>query len=703
MLGSAIAASDTWNGIAADNQFATPGNWVGGQVPGVADGTYLSTDVATINGGPPADLSVAAPAIVIATDANRNLFGITFDVVNTQPFTIGSATGEALHLTGGGVIQTTANFVNNSTATTIPVINAAIAAPMAIHGNTYTFAANQAATASALLPSGTISFASAGASTITLDGTHAAGQTVSNTQLKSYISDAVGGTTGITKNGTGTWEIFPSVTNTYSGDTVINSGMLRIRGVLDPATGATIASGVSSNSNYIIATGARLRFSDNVTATNDGLIYSTNHVMRSVTVNSGGTLEVSNGNVTFKMANNSGPGLILNFTTAAQSLTARFSLSGTAADQGGVKLSNGGTAITTVDLGGTGTQLDLGSVRRPFDIAAGAAANAYDLRIRGPISGSGGILKLGPGTLRIDSGANTMTGNIEVREGRLLINNSNAFATPPQLIISGGTFAVAGTASHNFSAVTVSSGTITTSSAGRLLSPAYSLNVAGTDVANVGVILSDSASGPATVTKTGTGTATLTGANTYTGNTTVNGGTLRLAGNARNPLLTAVGYTDVIGGKLTFDWAGGTSPKATIVPILTANAPTLFASGQIRRSNASNALGLGWVDDTANSLFTVAAVYNGDANIDGSVSSLDFDALVAQFGKTSDAIWAEGDFNYDGKINTDDFNYLAGNFGLTAAPIASLGAVVPEPTCVALLVAGGSLMTRRRAKKAIEK
>lgn len=93
----------------------------------------------------------------------------------------------------------------------------------------------------------------------------------------------------------------------------------------------------------------------------------------------------------------------------------------------------------------------------------------------------------------------------------------------------------------------------------------------------------------------------------------------------------------------------------------------------------------------------------GDANLDGTVNLGDFNRLAANFGATN-SFWHRGDFNYDGNVNLSDFNLLAANFGLSAAgpevtpeDWARLGAAVPEPTSVALLVAGAvALLPRRR-------
>ena len=50
------------------------------------------------------------------------------------------------------------------------------------------------------------------------------------------------------------------------------------------------------------------------------------------------------------------------------------------------------------------------------------------------------------------------------------------------------------------------------------------------------------------------------------------------------------------------------------------------------------------VDNTA---ILVKFTFNGDANLDGKVNALDFNALATNFGKTPGSdVWSQGDFNY---------------------------------------------------------
>jgi fibronectin-binding autotransporter adhesin len=227
--------------------------------------------------------------------------------------------------------------------------------------------------------------------------------------------------------------------------------------------------------------------------------------------------------------------------------------------------------------------------------------------------------------------------------------------------------------------------------------------------ANYGGVIQDGA-GTVSITKIGAGTQTFSGISTYTGVTTVQGGSLKLAGTGTqgpvlNPINPATGGADVQRGRLQFDYTGGSTVAPQVQTILTNGRPGNFATGAIRSSTADGSHGLGWVDDTINSVVTVAYTYYGDANLDGKVDTLDFNSLAANFGGTN-KVWSQADFNYDGKVDTLDFNNLAANFGKTVqfsgeAPGGGggAGALVPEPGSAALLLLAGAAGTRRRRSR----
>src|SRR5207247_10459626 len=61
----------------------------------------------------------------------------------------------------------------------------------------------------------------------------------------------------------------------------------------------------------------------------------------------------------------------------------------------------------------------------------------------------------------------------------------------------------------------------------------------------------------------------------------------------------------------------------------------------------------------------------GDANLDGSVDTVDFNALAANFSQSGKR-WIHGDFNYDSVVDTTDFNLLASNFSYVVASEANI-------------------------------
>ncbi|MEM6750845.1 MAG: dockerin type I domain-containing protein, partial [Planctomycetota bacterium] len=100
---------------------------------------------------------------------------------------------------------------------------------------------------------------------------------------------------------------------------------------------------------------------------------------------------------------------------------------------------------------------------------------------------------------------------------------------------------------------------------------------------------------------------------------------------------------------------------------------------------------------------SIRSATGGDANGDGAIDLLDFDALAQNFGAPGNGGAApngpaEGDFNFDGVVDLLDFDLLAQNFG------ASAPAAVPSPSSLAALVpamavaGAGSGAARRRTR-----
>ena len=128
--------------------------------------------------------------------------------------------------------------------------------------------------------------------------------------------------------------------------------------------------------------------------------------------------------------------------------------------------------------------------------------------------------------------------------------------------------------------------------------------------------------------------------------------------------------------------------------------PTALGYGE------ASATGLSTFDGvtTDADMVLVRYTYSGDANLDGKVNALDFNAIATNFGVSGANLWTQGDFNFSGNVDTSDFMLLGQNFGqvlaapaLSGTPAPVLGSLVPEPGSLMLLALGaGMLMPRRR-------
>jgi autotransporter-associated beta strand protein len=171
---------------------------------------------------------------------------------------------------------------------------------------------------------------------------------------------------------------------------------------------------------------------------------------------------------------------------------------------------------------------------------AAATSSATSLTLSGVVSGVGGVVKSGPGTLDL-TGANTFTGAVNVVGGVLGFAQEASLGTAA-LTLDGGTlrYDVGNTA--DISAKTIN----------------FGFNGATVDTNGNAVTFANPVgnAGVGSFTKAGLGTLSLAGANTYTGQTIVTGGTLAFTTNA-NLGVESVGAGVTLNG-------GALAPTATV-------------------------------------------------------------------------------------------------------------------------------------------
>jgi autotransporter-associated beta strand protein len=413
---------------------------------------------------------------------------------------------------------------------------------------TGTFLTNNNVTVAGLTGAGTVSGA-AGTLTVNL-------ASATNT-----FSGAITGGIGLAKSSDGT--IALSGSNSYTGTTTINAG--RIMAANNNALGAT-------NGGTIVASGAQLMLSNNITIGNEALTIS-------------GTGLASGASFA---------GAVRNFGT--NTYQGKITLGADARIFG-----NSGNLLT-VDVA-SGDAVDLSSFTLNID---GAGNN----RINDAIAGTGGILKTGAGTTTL-AASNGYTGATTLNAGRITLSGagrlgsgaitiSNASSGTLELAVTGtnimandisGVGAIVSSSGETrfTGAVTTTGGLTNSSSTVRIgnggTTGSYSGNTVLSDAAAQLVFdrsdaytHSGTISGSGSVTKVGAGTSTLAGLNTYGGGTFLNGGWL------------VAGHTNAFGtGSITV--GSGTTLNLTnfnIANLVINNGGTILSTGTLDDVIATN-------------------------------------------------------------------------------------------------------------------
>ncbi len=231
--------------------------------------------------------------------------------------------------------------------------------------------------------------------------------------------------------------------------------------------------------------------------------------------------------------------------------------------------------------------IGLGGSTRTFNVDDTAAVP--DLNITGLISGAGGIVKSGIGSMNLSNASNSYVGSTTAAQGILRI------AAAGGAIPNGSALIVNSTLDLNGNNETVGSlagsGTIT-SNAGTTMT--LTMGGDNTSTSFSGVIQNGSSTA-VSISKTGTGALSLSGANTYSGSSTVLAGTL----NINNATAIGSGQLIINGGNID-NTSGG------LITLSNNNAQSWNSDFTFVGTQSLN-LGTGAVTLSANRQVTVSA------------------------------------------------------------------------------------------------
>jgi len=479
-------------------------NAVGGNITALATYTDVSRLGGTITSSPTANVRLVdggvtgniTPAAVGTTDINTLLQSATVGTATYDP-----GTTDVLRLGDAGGIMVASNASALTVGTTVN---------------------------DGILTAGGLADT---AGTIYLTNNHATNLLTIN----STIADNGAGIVNVTTSGPGI--LILTGANTYTGRTTAGGGTLRIsseQNLGGNPSGAT--------ADQLTLAGGTL----NTTAS-----FNFDDVNRGITLAAaGGTISVNSG-TTLTIANViAGPGNLTVSNTGTLALTAANTFTGiTFANNGILALGHvnalQNSTLTTATAGnvtftvaGTNTY-SIGGLAGNDTVALGVnslrvGSNHETTIFSGSITGTGGLIKTGNGTLNLTN-ANTFSGDTRIEGGMIVLVHANALQN--STLDTGD----AGTQSANF---TLAEGT--TYNLGGLKGSAdldLALSHLSVGSNNQSTTFSGVLQGAFNnnLTKVGTGTLTLAGNNTYLGTTTVSAGRLVLGGTNLSTITVAAG------------------------------------------------------------------------------------------------------------------------------------------------------------------
>jgi autotransporter-associated beta strand protein len=359
------------------------------------------------------------------------------------------------------------------------------------------------------------------------------------------VAGVIAGAGGLILNGPGT--LFLSATNSYTGGTTIDAGILEVGATGTAGTGTISFAGSSATLQADAAVSGTTQFANTITGFGLGNVIDLRGLSFAAgahAVVNGTTLKITSGTATetltigtaaagaYVVSDGTG-GTALHAVAAQVTSVADLNTAILAADQAisgtvtialGGNIALNGTALaaitmasgTTLDIIGNGYTLDGGGTQQGLFINAGSVAVSSltidDMLAPGGTAGLGGGFDIGT----------SVSGN----PGRASLSNvsfaGNAIAGGPGSNAAGDIFVQAG------GALTIAgSGTIgaTAAGAGISIPDSGAANFAPTGAETVSAVIS----GAGGLILNGSDTLVLSAANTYSGGTTIDAGTLELA------------------------------------------------------------------------------------------------------------------------------------------------------------------------------
>lgn len=508
------------------------------------------------------NLGDAAGAVAIAqgaelqfsqgvTSARGITLGVTGSTINTMTGNStlnGVISGGELHKTGAGTLVLAGQNSYSSSFLDGGIVQI---------GNDYNL--GQAGGA-VIFNGGTLQF-SADVSTTRVMTINDAGGVIDTQGNTGTLDGILSGTGELIKDGSGTL-VLTNAGNSYSGNTFIKDGTLRLSGagwitgdvtnlgtfefansgdhdfagvisgtgsIIQSGAGTTTLSGQNAYSGGTSITAGALAINEDDNLGTGGLNIANNATLRlkssfalnhTIELNGGGTIDTgANNNALADVV--SGTGALTKIGTGKLSLSGANSYNGGTVINGGILQieadSNLGAvngAVTMAD----GTTLELTndiSMDRAFTLNGEATIQTDDgtSAISQVVGGNGGLTKAGEGTLVLE-GVNTYKGDTSINNGVLRVDSDqNLGDTSGTLSFNGGELQVTGSDFNSNRSVVLQAGGGTIDSM---------LNV---------VEMSGSITGAGNLTKIGEGQLILSDDNTYSGGTSIEQGTLQIGGN----------------------------------------------------------------------------------------------------------------------------------------------------------------------------